>query len=56
MFRTTQRDDGIYCDGQERCVAGHGCEPGARRQLQRWQLVRYCSMRGFDEDHHHTPI
>ena len=22
-------DDGIYCDGKERCVPRHGCEPGA---------------------------
>ncbi len=25
----TQCDDGIYCDGREKCVVGHGCEPGA---------------------------
>ena len=24
----TQCQDGIYCDGQELCVPGHGCEPG----------------------------
>jgi Putative metal-binding motif len=24
----TQCDDGIYCDGREQCVPGHGCEPG----------------------------
>jgi hypothetical protein len=24
----TQCQDGNYCDGQERCVPGHGCEPG----------------------------
>jgi hypothetical protein len=24
----TQCDDGIYCDGREECVVGHGCEPG----------------------------
>jgi hypothetical protein len=24
----TQCDDHIYCDGKERCVPGHGCEPG----------------------------
>ena len=26
---STQCQDGIYCDGQEQCVPGHGCEPGA---------------------------
>jgi hypothetical protein len=25
---STQCQDGIYCDGQEVCVPGHGCEPG----------------------------
>jgi hypothetical protein len=25
----TQCQDGIYCDGLEQCVPGHGCEPGA---------------------------
>jgi hypothetical protein len=25
----TQCQDGVYCDGMELCVAGHGCEPGA---------------------------
>jgi hypothetical protein len=25
----TQCDDHLYCDGMERCVPGHGCEPGA---------------------------
>jgi hypothetical protein len=24
----SQCQDGIYCDGQEQCVPGHGCEPG----------------------------
>ena len=24
----TQCDDGVYCDGKERCVPGHGCEAG----------------------------
>jgi hypothetical protein len=24
----TQCQDGVYCDGQELCVPGHGCEPG----------------------------
>jgi hypothetical protein len=24
----TQCDDGVYCDGEEQCVVGHGCEPG----------------------------
>jgi putative metal-binding protein len=24
----TQCDDGMYCNGKERCVPGHGCEPG----------------------------
>ncbi len=24
----TQCDDHVYCDGQEQCVIGHGCEPG----------------------------
>jgi hypothetical protein len=24
----TQCQDGIYCDGEEKCVPGHGCEPG----------------------------
>jgi Putative metal-binding motif len=24
----TQCDDGIYCNGREQCVLGHGCEPG----------------------------
>ncbi len=24
----TQCDNGIYCDGRERCVVGHGCEAG----------------------------
>ncbi|MDP9036740.1 MAG: putative metal-binding motif-containing protein [Myxococcota bacterium] len=23
-----QCDNGVYCDGRERCVVGHGCEPG----------------------------
>jgi hypothetical protein len=25
----TQCDDAVYCNGQERCVVGHGCTPGA---------------------------
>ena len=25
----TQCQDGVYCDGVELCVPGHGCEPGA---------------------------
>ncbi|MGH7294321.1 MAG: MopE-related protein, partial [Polyangiaceae bacterium] len=25
----TQCQDGVYCDGRELCVPGHGCEPGA---------------------------
>jgi hypothetical protein len=25
----TQCDDGNYCNGRERCVIGHGCQPGA---------------------------
>jgi hypothetical protein len=25
----TQCQDGVYCDGMELCVPGHGCEPGA---------------------------
>jgi hypothetical protein len=25
---STQCQDGVYCDGAEQCVPGHGCEPG----------------------------
>lgn len=26
---SSQCQDGVYCNGQEQCVIGHGCEPGA---------------------------